>query len=1267
MPTGPEPRSFADIAAQSEAAARAVPGVTALTVTVGRRPGPRPRPVPARAGTPRRTAPDEAAGRPPAQLDGGPWQTPSTAPATLVDALTRAAGGERGTTFVLGDGSEERQSYRRLLADASRVLTGLRASGLAVGDSVLLHCDDNRNFVTGFWACVLGGFLPTPIGVAPTYRWDTAVTRRLRGAWELLDQAPVLTDAALAGQVAGLRALWDTTALRVLAVEDLRAAEPGEPSRVRPDDPAVHLLTSGSTGVPKCVRHTHRTVITRAYVNVAANGFGPEEVTLNFMPLDHVAGMVMHNVRDVVMEWDHVNARTDSFIADPLRWLDWIERYRVTNSSAPNFVITLMTGLAAEISRRSWDLSSLRDITNGGEAVVGHTTQEFLRMLAPHGLAGDVMRPAWGMSEVCGGMVHSTLRADREPTGVLTIDARTLGGTLVPLDGPAPGHPTYAEVGVPAPGTSLRIVDDEGRVVPEDRIGHLQVRGVTRMAGYHNNPEANRESFTADGWFVTGDLAFVHRGRLVITGREKEVVVVRSANYSCHEIESVVERVDGVLPTFVAACSEYDPDTGTDELVVLCVLTGGTARERGEAVARVRARLAKEVGLLPRTVVPVPRAAFPKSSAGKIERKRLLAEYEAGAFDDALAELPATREDHGDDEPAPWLHGITWAPAASAPGGTHPGGVWLVCGADGLAARLRAARPDGGPVVPVASGAAFAPDGSGTYRIDPLDPAHWAALLAAVRREHGTVGAVVHAWGTGAVPLADPGGPDPAAGSLHSLIKALGAERPVLCVVTAAALATPDDPVEPARATVTGLVRTANAEAGQPWVRQLDLGPDDPDPAASVLAELGDRGTDTVVARRDGRRLVPRLAPLPDAPPDAAHRIRPGGLYLLTGGLGGIGVRLARFLIAEHGVRLVLTGRSAPTGDRAGALAELAALGDVVYSRADVTDLEAMRAAVAGAEQRFGQRLDGLVHLAGAGFGHYWQDLGSHLLTAEDPAEFRRMSDAKVTGTSVIAEVLRDRPDALLVLFSSVNGHFGGTAFGAYSSASGYLPAFAAYWRRLGRPVQCQSWSRWTTEEGGGAGLEALRRHGYREIDPRLGVRLFHSALADPAEHVLIGLDDRNEHIARELAPAFLGPLQVTVAYGGRAPDDRVRQAVVSAVGPGVAVRVEPTADTGGEAGREPSGETERAVAELWRATLRLATLDRTDHFFDRGGNSLAAMRLVDRLNVAFDVQLTVQHLYEHPTVEELAREVERSCGPVCGGAGTGHGRDAAEGKPTSR
>jgi acyl-CoA synthetase (AMP-forming)/AMP-acid ligase II len=103
---------------------------------------------------------------------------PGYAPPTLTEALIRAAAGDRGTVYIRADGIEERQSYRELLEDAASVTDGLRATGLQVGDSVLLHCDDNRNFVTAFWAAVLGGFVPTPIAIAPTYQTENAITRR---------------------------------------------------------------------------------------------------------------------------------------------------------------------------------------------------------------------------------------------------------------------------------------------------------------------------------------------------------------------------------------------------------------------------------------------------------------------------------------------------------------------------------------------------------------------------------------------------------------------------------------------------------------------------------------------------------------------------------------------------------------------------------------------------------------------------------------------------------------------------------------------------------------------------------------------------------------------------------------------------------------------------------------------------------------------------------------------------------------------------------
>src|SRR5699024_239327 len=159
--------------------------------------------------------------------------------------------------------------------------------------------------------------------------------------------------------------------------------------------------------------------------------------------------------------------------------------------------------------------------------------------------------------------------------------------------------------------------------------------------------------------------------------------------------------------------------------------------------------------------------------------------------------------------------------------------------------------------------------------------------------------------------------------------------------------------------------------------------------------------------------------------------------------------------------------------------------------------------------ERTGRELTGVMHMAGADVRPLWQDLEAHLLSEESPAEFHRMFHAKVFGTCALGAVLRDRPGAVLVLSSSVDGHFGGNAFGAYSAANGFLHGFATGWSG---PVRCLAWSIW---RGIGMNREsptraAAVRRGFREIDPDRGIGLFLGALAPPARLVFIGLDDRN-------------------------------------------------------------------------------------------------------------------------------------------------------------
>ena len=376
----------------------------------------------------------------------------------LADILRRAAEQGHGVVFLHADGSEVRLSYGELLNEAQRLLGGLRRLRVKPGEKVLFQFARERDFIVAFWGCIFGGFIPVPWAVPPAYDSDNSVAQKLQQAWEALCRPLVLTDRT------GTAALqkWLTSGgvdpIRLACLEELRDAAPdtnGHPTQ--PEDVALLMPTSGSTGQPKFVTLSHRNVLSRSAGSKQRNGFSPRDIDLNWLPLDHVVGLVYSHVRDVYLGCEQIQAATSLVLQDPLRWLDWMERYRATMTWAPNFAYALIN--EQEITRRKWDLSSLRFILNGAEPIVARTVWRFLKRLEPHGLAAGVMRPAWGMAETSSGVVYSDRFAATSE------------------DDP------FVEVGPPIPGVSLRIVDDQDQVVPEETVGRLQVRGLPVTSG----------------------------------------------------------------------------------------------------------------------------------------------------------------------------------------------------------------------------------------------------------------------------------------------------------------------------------------------------------------------------------------------------------------------------------------------------------------------------------------------------------------------------------------------------------------------------------------------------------------------------------------------------------------------------------------------------------------------------------------------------------------------------------------------------------------
>ena len=548
--------------------------------------------------------------------DGGPLLRRHPDDATLVELLVAAAAGERGLLCHDADGRASFRSYGQLLQEAGRWLGGLQALGVRAGDRVILQVTDALALWTALWACFLGGVVPVVVAVEAGHDPQHPTVKKLLDAWERLGRPWVVADDGLVAAVAGL-----ADGLRVAGLGEVGGGAPGAAHRAAADDVALMLLTSGSTGQAKIVALTHRNLLSMTAGTIQMNRFGAQDVTLNWMPLDHVGALVFLGIMAVDLGCTQVHVPTDLLLRQPLRWLELIDRHRASISWAPNFAFSLINNQAQALAQRSFDLSSMRFLVNAGEQVGRATARRFLTLLQAHGLPPDALRPAFGMSETCSGITWSA------------------GLTLELLE---QEHEHGAlPLGRPIPGASARVVDDDGDALPAGAVGRVQLRGPSVTPGYFADPERNREVFAADGWFTTGDLGCLRDGELVITGRKKQEIIVHGVNHAAHEIEGLIEEIDGVRTAHTAAFAVRDPAREVEVLAVVLSPLADDETQWPALVRRVRGHLARRLGLVPGHIVPVRAHEVPKTSIGKIQRELLRERLERGDFADRLAAIAA--------------------------------------------------------------------------------------------------------------------------------------------------------------------------------------------------------------------------------------------------------------------------------------------------------------------------------------------------------------------------------------------------------------------------------------------------------------------------------------------------------------------------------------------------------------------------------------------------------------------------------------------------
>ncbi len=570
---------------------------------------------------------------------------------------------ERLAYTWLADGETEAETltWGALRARAQGVARGLAAAGVGSGDRALLLFPPGLDFLVGFFGCLLARVVAVPAYPPRSLRRPEREGERLAGVAK--DAAPraVLTTAEIAAAgpslAAGVPALaglpWLSFSGEPVAPWRAGAFDPVsidpasiDPASIDSNATAFIQYTSGSTSEPKGVIVSHANLA--ANLSMIQEAFGQDErsIVVGWLPLYHDMGLIGNVLQPLWSGGRCILMSPVSFLQRPARWLEAIDRYRATTGGGPDFAYALAARKVTAEKAGRLDLSSWKVAFSGAEPVRAETLSAFAERFASSGFAREAFYPCYGLAEAT--LFVSGPRRGRAPKVAAFAAADLEAHEARPAD---EGESTIARrlvsCGHSWAGQRLAIVEAEtGRLCIDGTIGEIWVAGPSIAAGYRNRPEANAATFGArlvgqpEPYLRTGDLGFLHEGELFVTGRLKDLVILRGRNHYPQDLERTAEAAhpDMVAGSSAAFSVEGGEGAEREERLVLVAEVSRHARSAPEEIVEaIRTAIAGRHEVQVADVRLLAPGALPKTTSGKVRRGAARAAYLAGA----LAEISA--------------------------------------------------------------------------------------------------------------------------------------------------------------------------------------------------------------------------------------------------------------------------------------------------------------------------------------------------------------------------------------------------------------------------------------------------------------------------------------------------------------------------------------------------------------------------------------------------------------------------------------------------
>lgn len=506
---------------------------------------------------------------------------------------------------------ETRVDWPEVVARAARFAGGLRALGVRPGDAVALVLPTEPGFFDAFFGAWLAGAVPVPL-YPPVRLGRLAEYHQRTAAMLAASRARVLVTHRRAWRILGETVARHRPELGCVEAETVTGAPLVDPGG--PDSLGLVQFSSGTTVDPKPVALSHANL----YANTDTIGRwlfdrdgGIDAVGVSWLPLYHDMGLIGCMGPAVLRPGVLTLIPPELFVARPGVWLRTLGRTGAVVSPAPNFAYALCVDRVTDEEMAGVDLSRWRYALNGAEPVAPETLRRFVTRFARWGFRPEALTPVYGLAEAT---LAVTFSSPDRPFHSERFDRAALAAGEARPD---PAGVELVSVGTPLDGIAVD--------APVDAVGPVRVKGPSVMTGYLHQPERTA-AVVRDGWLDTGDLGFLHQGELYITGRAKDVIILRGRNHAPHAIEQAVDAVEGVRAGCAAAVS-HRPEGAETEQLVLFVEAKSEAADLAE---RCREAVLDATGLLPDLVVLLEPGTLPRTSSGKIRRREALDRWLAG-------------------------------------------------------------------------------------------------------------------------------------------------------------------------------------------------------------------------------------------------------------------------------------------------------------------------------------------------------------------------------------------------------------------------------------------------------------------------------------------------------------------------------------------------------------------------------------------------------------------------------------------------------------